>query len=354
MPQLGVTQPPAPGGLPAALAASVRDAIAASRAPRTLRLYAGAFRRWAAWADANGFAPLPAAPVPVAGYLAHLGTYRSVATARQAAAAIAHAHRTAGHPNPCESEGVRRTLAGIARQHAAAGKAVRQAAAITGERLAAVRATIRTELRGASPSSRRRAARDSALLAVMRDGLLRRSEAAAIRWADLETVPDGSGRLTIRRSKTDQTGAGGGSLSGSSYGPGPRRDSSCGCGSWGPGVCSFRITDHPHHRGPAPPLPGLRGPQDTPFASGQHKTSPRKEQDSRSFRPPDAGAIPECRLDTFGSRLRAAALSRVISTSEPIGTHSTWHLTHRCRASAGNVKALPWSCPRPRRSSVIS
>ena len=208
MPQLGVTQPPAPGGLPAPLAASVRDAIAASRAPRTLRLYAGAFRRWAAWADANGFAPLPAAPVPVAGYLAHLGTYRSVATARQAAAAIAHAHRTAGHPNPCESEGVRRTLAGIARQHAAAGKAVRQAAAITGERLAAVRATIRTELRGASPSSRRRAARDSALLAVMRDGLLRRSEAAAIRWADLETVPDGSGRLTIRRSKTDQTGAG--------------------------------------------------------------------------------------------------------------------------------------------------
>ena len=115
----------------------------------------------------------------------------------------------------------------------------------------------------------------------------------------------------------------------------------------------------PDHRSleslqPAPPLRGSLAPRDIPFASGPHKTLPRRGPGFRSFRPPDAGAIPECRLDTFGSRLRAAALSRVISTSEPIGTHSTWHLTHRCRASAGNVKALPWSCPRPRRSSVIS
>ena len=203
-----MTRSPAPRALPAPLAASVQDAIAASRAPRTLRLYAGAFRRWATWAETHGFAALPAAPEPIAGYLAHLAANRSVATARQAAAAIAHAHRSAGHPNPCESEGVRRTLAGIARQQAAAGKAVRQATAITGERLAAIRATIRSETRSASPSSRRRAARDIALLAVMRDGLLRRSEAAAIRWADLEVVSDRSGRLTIRRSKTDQTGAG--------------------------------------------------------------------------------------------------------------------------------------------------
>ena len=208
MPQIVMARSPAPGALPAPLEASVRDAIAASRAPRTLGLYAGAFRRWATWAQENGFATLPAAPELIAGYLAHLATNRSVATARQAAAAIAHAHRTAGHPNPCESEGVRRTLAGIARQHAAAGKAVRQAAAITGERLAAIRATIRAESRSGSPSSKRRAARDTALLAVMRDGLLRRSEAGAIRWADLDTAPDGSGRLTIRRSKTDQTGVG--------------------------------------------------------------------------------------------------------------------------------------------------
>ena len=42
----------------------------------------------------------------------------------------------------------------------------------------------------------------------MRDGLLRRSEAAAVTWADVDAWADGSGRLTIRRSKTDADGKG--------------------------------------------------------------------------------------------------------------------------------------------------
>ena len=50
--------------------------------------------------------------------------------------------------------------------------------------------------------------RDAALLSVMRNGLLRRGEAAALRWDDLTIEDDGSGRLTVQRSKTDQTGEG--------------------------------------------------------------------------------------------------------------------------------------------------
>ena len=42
----------------------------------------------------------------------------------------------------------------------------------------------------------------------MRDALLRRSEAAALTWADIEPAGDGSGRLTIRRAKGDQEGRG--------------------------------------------------------------------------------------------------------------------------------------------------
>lgn len=42
----------------------------------------------------------------------------------------------------------------------------------------------------------------------MRDCLLRRSEAAGVRWRDLEREPDGSGRLTVPYSKTDQLGKG--------------------------------------------------------------------------------------------------------------------------------------------------
>ena len=49
---------------------------------------------------------------------------------------------------------------------------------------------------------------DIAISATMRDALLQRSEAAALAWRDMELRPDGSGRLTVRRSKTDQEGAG--------------------------------------------------------------------------------------------------------------------------------------------------
>ena len=42
----------------------------------------------------------------------------------------------------------------------------------------------------------------------MRDGLLRRSEAAALTWVDVEARPDGTGRLWLGISKTGQVGDG--------------------------------------------------------------------------------------------------------------------------------------------------
>ena len=42
----------------------------------------------------------------------------------------------------------------------------------------------------------------------MRDAMLRVSEAATLTWRDFETEADGSGRLLIRRSKTDPEGEG--------------------------------------------------------------------------------------------------------------------------------------------------
>ncbi len=50
--------------------------------------------------------------------------------------------------------------------------------------------------------------RDAALVRVASDALLRVSEVAAVRVEDVETAEDGSGRLTVRRSKTDQDGKG--------------------------------------------------------------------------------------------------------------------------------------------------
>lgn len=50
--------------------------------------------------------------------------------------------------------------------------------------------------------------RDAALLAVGSDALLRISEVKALDLADVEPQEDGAGVLVIRKSKTDQTGAG--------------------------------------------------------------------------------------------------------------------------------------------------
>ena len=46
------------------------------------------------------------------------------------------------------------------------------------------------------------------MIRLMRDAMLRVSEAAILTWQDLRTEADGTGRLLIRRSKTDTEGAG--------------------------------------------------------------------------------------------------------------------------------------------------
>ena len=48
-----------------------------------------------------------------------------------------------------------------------------------------------------------------ALVAVLSDAGLRRSEAAALTWGDVQRWDDGSGRITVIRSKTDVEAAGG-------------------------------------------------------------------------------------------------------------------------------------------------
>ena len=53
-----------------------------------------------------------------------------------------------------------------------------------------------------------RGLRDSALIRVMSDGMLRVAEASALDVEDIEFKPNGFGKVTIRESKTDQTGEG--------------------------------------------------------------------------------------------------------------------------------------------------
>ncbi|MXY79957.1 MAG: tyrosine-type recombinase/integrase [Chloroflexi bacterium] len=193
----------------------IEAAAAEVLSANTRRAYATAWRAWSAWCAPEDVRPLPAQPVQVAAYLAERAEAGAgISALRVAVAAIAYEHASRGVPSPATHPGVRRVLHGLSRRQASQGRTPQQAAALTAEALAAIRATAhrpRTSLGGRTESAeyaRRRGDTDIAIISVMRDALLRRSEAAALTWGDVECLRDGTGRLTVRRSKADQAAEG--------------------------------------------------------------------------------------------------------------------------------------------------
>ncbi|HEY3451809.1 MAG TPA: site-specific integrase [Myxococcales bacterium] len=182
--------------LPQGLVDAARAYAKASRAPRTLAAYQADWRTFTTWCQAHGLPFLPAAPQTVALYLAdraQLG--RKPATLARELAAISQAHKTAGHESPRGAARVREVLAGIRRTH---GTAQRRVSPLLPGDLRALVRTLPEGLLGV---------RDRALLLVGFAGALRRSELAALAVEDLVFNSDGL-ELTLRRSKTDQEGAG--------------------------------------------------------------------------------------------------------------------------------------------------
>ena len=200
----------APAGLTLQDQRRIRAALGSSTSANTRRAYDQAWRRFEVWIKQRGPGhALPATPELVAAFLAELAEEgKSVATLRLTKSALAAVHRSTGHQDPTDNEGVRKVMAGIARAN---GRPQRQAKPLTETALAAVKATAKLPRKHQGRTRRGESARDAerrgrvdvALLSVLRDGLLRRSEAAELRWGDLELQKDGSARLHVRRSKTD-------------------------------------------------------------------------------------------------------------------------------------------------------
>ena len=179
-----------------AVASGLRDA----KADNTRRAYASAWQRFQAWADTRGHQSLPATPQAVAIYLGHLAAAgKAMASIEQAraAAGVQKADNPTHHPVVAESIRGWRNRAPVPRQ----------ADALTTDALARVREVLRLPRRGrggrleSSETAQRRAALDLALIGVLADGGLRRSEAAALTWGDVELWPDGTARLTIQKGK---------------------------------------------------------------------------------------------------------------------------------------------------------
>ena len=197
---------PGPGAL-APPTATARRLVDASLSPHTRRVYAGALRRLDAWLDGRELDD-----GTLALYLAGLhDAGRATASAALAVAAAAFRARLAGQPPPAGPR-TARVLAGYRRTAAKRGRG--QAPPFSAADLAAVLATChRPRPRGRGLESDAVAAQRGRLDAVIA-GLLfmagmRRSEVAALRWADVVDADDSDGALvTVRRRKTDQEGDG--------------------------------------------------------------------------------------------------------------------------------------------------
>jgi len=165
------------------------------QANSTRRAYASDLRDFERYCFVNKCADLPATPQTVALYLAELAGRCKVSTVRRRIVAIARQHALYGHPIPTADPMVREIVKGIARTH---GIAPHKKTALTADLLKDVLHRIDDSLRGR---------RDRALLLLTFAGGFRRSEVAGLDVADVRFERRGA-VVTLRRSKTDQVGAG--------------------------------------------------------------------------------------------------------------------------------------------------
>jgi len=182
--------------IPAGLVASAREYVKHAKADATRKAYAGDWQAFVAWCDSKGLEALPASPDTVACYVAALADAgRKYAGIARTLTGISQAHKHAGLLSPRGAAQVQAAMQGIRRT---LGVAQVQKSPILAGELRAMVSAMPVSLKGA---------RDRALLLLGFAGAFRRSELAGLNVSDLAFGADGL-TVTLRRSKTDQEGAG--------------------------------------------------------------------------------------------------------------------------------------------------
>jgi site-specific recombinase XerD len=166
-----------------------------SKAENTLRGYRADWRDFCGWCESHGTTALPATPESVAAYIAECAGHLKVGSIQRRLNAIAEAHKATGQESPTTEGMVRNTLKGIRRTIGVAPKP--KAAALTDD--------IRTMVNAADAGTIGQ--RDRGLILLGFAGAFRRSELVALDVGDCSFGKDGL-TVTLRRSKTDQDGAG--------------------------------------------------------------------------------------------------------------------------------------------------
>jgi integrase len=166
-------------------------------ASNTLRAQKADGAIFQAFCEANSLAFFPADPNTIRAFIEDcIDKQKKPATIRRYMATIARAHIAAGLLSPCASEPVRLALKEMGR---VTSSRQRQALALG---WVEIQEFLKTAGEGL------RADRERALLCVAYDTMARRSELVAFDFADIEFMPNGSGTMLIRRSKTDAAGEG--------------------------------------------------------------------------------------------------------------------------------------------------
>jgi integrase len=140
---------------------------------------------------------IPATPTMVAEYLALMAGALAVATLQHRLIAIHREHTDRGLPSPVMDNMVKRIMQGIRRT---LGTKQRRVRALMKDDLLEMMVHVDQQMQ-------MRAARDKALILVGFAGAFRRSELVGLQYQDM-TQYDSGMELLLRRSKTDQEGAG--------------------------------------------------------------------------------------------------------------------------------------------------
>ena len=170
--------------------------------------YRSYWRTWSQWCVGQEIDPFGATPEQLARFLGEEADRLEMKSVELYVAAIGCVYEVAApdNKNPARDLLVARKMKALKVLH---GKPPSQVTALTAEGFASIQATAkRPRPWETKHEALVRGTTDLAMIGIMRDAMLRASESAALTWDDLEEEEDGSGRVYIARSKTDQEGEG--------------------------------------------------------------------------------------------------------------------------------------------------
>lgn len=213
-----------PTGLPPALQRRLGDARRflreGSHAPGTRRKYAEDFEQFSGWCQRHGLSPLPAEPGLLALYI-HALAEPDPSNPPRVRCSLHGPRGPEPGQSPLHPSSISRVVAAIRYAHTRQGVASPTSHPLVQDALRAARRTL-----GVAPRRRVQAAvvevlrrlvlglddslrhrRDRALLTLGFAGAFRRAALVSLDLADVVRVPEGL-EVTLRRDKTDQSGAG--------------------------------------------------------------------------------------------------------------------------------------------------